>query len=155
MEKILHIAKLFMFNPWFTFLYEHLDAVKEMERGNNRHEEKSGREKRKQKEMILYFGKMNPTHTSPDSKVHGAYMGPTWGRQDPGGPHVGPMNLAMRVPMLSSELILWSFKLHTRLRNPQLVPFDLDIQSNRIDELCMQYRYHTGHTLYLLAGQIL
>ena len=33
----------------------------------------------------------------PDSKVHGAYMGPTWGRQDPGGPHVGPMNLAIRV----------------------------------------------------------
>ena len=24
-------------------------------------------------------------------------MGPTWGRQDPGGPHVGPMNLAIRV----------------------------------------------------------
>ena len=23
-------------------------------------------------------------------------MGPTWGRQDPGGPHVGPMNLAIR-----------------------------------------------------------
>ena len=33
----------------------------------------------------------------PDSKVHEAYMGPTWGRQDPGGPHVGPMNLAIRV----------------------------------------------------------
>ena len=31
----------------------------------------------------------------PDSKVHGAYMGPTWGRQDPGGPHVGPMILAI------------------------------------------------------------
>ena len=30
----------------------------------------------------------------PDSKVHGANMGPIWGRQDPGGPHVGPMNLA-------------------------------------------------------------
>ena len=27
-----------------------------------------------------------------DSKVHGAIMGPSWGRQDPGGPHVGPMN---------------------------------------------------------------
>ena len=25
---------------------------------------------------------------SPDSKVQGAYMGPTWGQQDPGGPHV-------------------------------------------------------------------
>ena len=31
----------------------------------------------------------------PDSKVHGANMGPIWGRQDPGGPHVGPMNLAI------------------------------------------------------------
>ena len=27
----------------------------------------------------------------PDSKVHGANMGPIWGQQDPGGPHVGPM----------------------------------------------------------------
>ena len=34
--------------------------------------------------------------TIPDSKVHGANMGPFWGRQDPGGPHVGPMNLAIR-----------------------------------------------------------
>ena len=31
----------------------------------------------------------------PDSKVYGANMGPTWGRQDPGGPHVGSMNLAI------------------------------------------------------------
>ena len=31
----------------------------------------------------------------PDSKIHGANMGPIWGRQDPGGPHVGPMNLAI------------------------------------------------------------
>ena len=31
----------------------------------------------------------------PDSKVHGANMGPTWGRQDPGGPHVGHLNLAL------------------------------------------------------------
>ena len=29
----------------------------------------------------------------PGSKVHGDNMGPIWGRQDPGGPHVGPMNL--------------------------------------------------------------
>ena len=32
----------------------------------------------------------------PDSKVHGANMGPTWGRQDPGRPHVGPINLLSR-----------------------------------------------------------
>ena len=34
---------------------------------------------------------------SPDCKVHVAYMWPTWGRQDPGGLHVGPMNFAIRV----------------------------------------------------------
>ena len=33
--------------------------------------------------------------TVPDSKVHGANMGPIWGWQDPDGPHVGPMNLAI------------------------------------------------------------
>ena len=33
----------------------------------------------------------------PDSKVHGANMGPIWGRQDPGGPHVGPRNFAIWV----------------------------------------------------------
>ena len=33
---------------------------------------------------------------SPDSKVHGANMGPTWALSAPGGPHVGPMNLAIR-----------------------------------------------------------
>ena len=33
----------------------------------------------------------------PDSKVHGAIMGPIWGQHDPGGPHVGPMNFAIWV----------------------------------------------------------
>ena len=34
-----------------------------------------------------------------DSKVHGANMGPTWVLSSPGGPHVGPMNLAIWVPI--------------------------------------------------------
>ena len=33
----------------------------------------------------------------PDSKVHGANMGPTWNLSAPDGPHVGPMNLAMGI----------------------------------------------------------
>ena len=33
--------------------------------------------------------------STPESKVHGANMEPTWGRQDPDGPHVGPMNFAI------------------------------------------------------------
>ena len=39
------------------------------------------------------------THTCPDSKVHGANTGPTWVLSAPDGPHVGPMNLAIRVVM--------------------------------------------------------
>ena len=35
------------------------------------------------------------TDAIPDGKVHGANMGPIWGRQDPGGPYVGPMNFAI------------------------------------------------------------
>ena len=34
----------------------------------------------------------------PDGKVHVANMGPTWGRQDPCGPHVGHMNIAIWIP---------------------------------------------------------
>ena len=33
----------------------------------------------------------------PDSKDHGANMGPTWVLSAPGGPNVGPMNLLIRV----------------------------------------------------------
>ena len=45
--------------------------------------------------MMVYF---TDAHVSldlnnPDDKVHGAYMGPTWGRQDPGGPMLAPWTL--------------------------------------------------------------
>ena len=40
-------------------------------------------------------GSQATTNDNPDSKVQAANMGPTWGRQDPGGTHVGPMNLAI------------------------------------------------------------
>ena len=36
----------------------------------------------------------------PDNKIHGANMRPIWGRQDPGGPHVGPMNIDIWVRTL-------------------------------------------------------
>ena len=58
---------------------------------------------------------------NPDSKVHGEIMGPIWVRQDPGGPHGGPVNLAIwecngrtcnRVGIRSYDLIfLW---IHSR-----------------------------------------
>ena len=33
-------------------------------------------------------------------------MGPIWGRQDPGGPHVGPMNFAIWDPMAIKPLLI-------------------------------------------------
>ena len=35
-----------------------------------------------------------PLAITPDNKVNGANMGPTWGLRDPGGPHVGNMKLS-------------------------------------------------------------
>ena len=37
------------------------------------------------------------TDISQDSKDHGTNMGPTWVLSAPGRPHVGPLNLAIRV----------------------------------------------------------
>ena len=37
----------------------------------------------------------------PDSKVYGANMGPTWVLSAPDGPHVGSMNLAIRVRIVT------------------------------------------------------
>ena len=46
----------------------------------------------------------NAWYIYPDSKVHGVNMGPTWGRQDPGAPHVGhePCYLGM-LPCISAR----------------------------------------------------
>ena len=40
---------------------------------------------------------------TPGSKVPGANMGPTWVLSAPDGPHVGPMNLAIKDSTLSPE----------------------------------------------------
>ena len=44
-----------------------------------------------------------------DSKVHGANMGPIWGQQDPGGPHVGPMNFALCETVHVKQRCRWSY----------------------------------------------
>ena len=46
--------------------------------------------------------------TSPESRVHRANMGLTWGWQDPGGPHVGCMNFAIWVYLPCAAVITWS-----------------------------------------------
>ena len=45
--------------------------------------------------LCLYGGYLWQIRSHPDSKVHGANMWHIWGRQYPGGPHVGPINFAI------------------------------------------------------------
>ena len=47
--------------------------------------------------LALLFMRQSLHEAFPDSKVHGDNMGPIWSRQDPGGPHVGPMNFIIWV----------------------------------------------------------
>ena len=64
------------------------------------------------------------TDTSPDSKVHGANMGPTWLLSAPDGPHVGPMNLAIRVLLqqqYTQNITTESTKKHASFHDANLV----------------------------------
>ena len=45
----------------------------------------------------------------PDSKVHGTTMGPTWVLSAPDGPHVSPMNLAIRIGLALFSHILQDY----------------------------------------------
>ena len=42
-----------------------------------------------------------PVKTLPDIKIPGANMGLIWGQTDPDGPHVGPMNCAIWVGVIT------------------------------------------------------
>ena len=48
--------------------------------------------------IVLHYVNLGTSYllnNHPYSKVHGANVGPTWGRQDPGRPHVGLMNFVI------------------------------------------------------------
>ena len=45
----------------------------------------------------IYYMFFRISLKNPDSKVHGDNMGPTWVLSPPDGPHVGSLNLAIRV----------------------------------------------------------
>ena len=91
----------------------------------------------------------------PDSKVHGAYMGPTRGRQDPGGSHVGPMNLAIRggvwemVRIPTSDIIsqcIWRLsRMHRTSRH-----FQTYIQTSQSNSLGYQPNWiHRSEAMYI------
>ena len=55
---------------------------------------------------VMYIRKYVPSSVDryyPDSNVLGANMGPTRVLSAPDGPHVGPMNIAIRVQFLTDS----------------------------------------------------
>ena len=64
---------------------------------------------------------ISKSRSFPDSKVHGANMGPIWSRQDPGGPHVGPMNFVIWVVFRDES---WCFSPRSVL-HPQEVIYQI------------------------------
>ena len=59
---------------------------------------------------IQYNKAQEDSNVYPDSKIHGANMGPTWVLLAPDEPHVGPMNLAIRV-YLNMRIHQWTVRL--------------------------------------------
>ena len=64
-----------------------------------------------------HFGQSHFDQDTPDSEVNGANMGPIWGRQDEGGPHVGPMIIWDIITDLQSK--------HVRFEYIHIIPFDI------------------------------
>ena len=57
-------------------------------------------------------------HNYPIGKVCVANMGPIWGQQDPGGPHIGPMSRAIWVFLLVStgECAQWTIRINVNIQ---------------------------------------
>ena len=69
---------------------------------------------------------------SLDNKVHVANMGPTWVLSAPGGPHVFPMNLAMRVCLLYMfEVSVWGWS------NIRLIHISFDLLYFFLKNICV------------------
>ena len=60
------------------------------------------------------FPAQKASDVDADNKVHGANMGPTWVLSAPDGPHVGPMNLAIRGALMFSLISTW---INSRVKN--------------------------------------
>ena len=70
---------------------------------------------------------LSPGPNDPDSKFHVVNMGPTWVLSAPGGPHVGPINLAIR----GANRYRWIAMVV--LRNENCMTFGWIISSNHRD----------------------
>ena len=67
------------------------------------------------REDVTYATCSHTGKTFPDSKVHGVNMRPIWGRQDPGVPHVGPINFVILVTQWNITIESMSALINDRL----------------------------------------
>ena len=93
--------------------------------------------------FILLFGSVA---VCPDSKVHGAKMGPIWGRQDSSGPHVCPVNFAIWDVYLM-HIPPWQIKDKRKQRKAVILPIIFNIKTRTVNlyravELLWTFQYH-------------
>ena len=86
-------------------------------------------------------------HSFPDSKDHGANMGPTWVLSAPGGPCVGPMNLAIRVGTVLLVSILTITPVPSR--QPSRILFNTSRQFIRDDNRIIPNQHTSAPYAYL------
>ena len=78
-------------------------------------------------------------------------MGATWGQQDPGGPHVGPMNFAIKVTKKllvkysQPQNFMASCQTYWRIWNFQMGILVLDILSISCDTAIKWVQWHHVH----------
>ena len=92
---------------------------------------------------------------SPDSKVHEANMAPTWVLSAPDGPHVGPMNLAMREGIASQKWLCHSYLIVTFIqRTHKRYPLARELCVTFVKRwcwwpLCVNVHLHQRHTYFI------
>ena len=86
--NIFHRRSFCTFNKWYHAMRNEISIIENRYRANSFGELANCSE--------TPFKSPNRSQNTPDSKVQGTNMGPTRGLSAPDGPHVGPMNLAIR-----------------------------------------------------------
>ena len=85
-----HLIRRFVQHYW---LFLKISLAREY-LGKNLSKSRKNGQTIKKSSLCMYW--TMSSEVNPDSKVHGANMGPNWVLSAPDRPHVGPMNLAIR-----------------------------------------------------------
>ena len=78
--------------------------------------------------------------TYPDSKFPGASMGPTWVLSALDGPHVGPMNFAIRVATTKHHG-MWTQQLSRMIMNTVPIGMYVVVTNDRVDCFAFDTKY--------------